>query len=99
MDNQQFNQLRFDLQALASDIVNKLEEIRCGIIDVESNLEKLITFQDQKMSIPSIEEIERWFMKKYDVDERIKVVEHSGENVCYFIREYLKDNLKEISNE
>lgn len=41
MDEQQFNQLRFDLQALASDIVNKLEEIRCGVEDTEKILDEI----------------------------------------------------------
>jgi hypothetical protein len=40
-----------------------------------------------------------WFMKKYGIDvlqERMRVIEHSGNDVVRFIERYLKDNGIEI---
>jgi len=40
MQPEQFRQLREDLQAYVIEISTKLEQIRCGIIDVENEIIK-----------------------------------------------------------
>ena len=41
MTSEQFSQLRYDLSEYTREISTKLEQIRCGIIDVENELSKL----------------------------------------------------------
>lgn len=41
MDAKQFSQLREDMSAYVLEICTKLEQIRCGIIDVEIELNKI----------------------------------------------------------
>lgn len=38
MDNQQFNILIQELHQIKKEIIDKLEEIRCGIVDVEDEI-------------------------------------------------------------
>jgi len=40
MNNPQFQILIQELQIIKNDIIEKLEEVRCGLIDIESEVEK-----------------------------------------------------------
>lgn len=41
MDKEQFQYLIAQLECMQKSIVDKLEEIRCGIIDIENEIEKV----------------------------------------------------------
>jgi len=41
MNNQQFIQLRYELQGYVVEIVKKLEEIRCGVVDAKTLVQKI----------------------------------------------------------
>ena len=52
MNEQQFNILIQELQIIKNDITEKLEEIRCGIIDVETEVQKLSEPENEQVTQP-----------------------------------------------